>query len=272
MKPVPPRSKEQSSIQNESRKRKRADLVCEGSCEEKGPKKIRQSLPSDNHKGKGKAKRQDDAETQETGVQNSRETLKAEKINLAPRKRPKRPRSTQVVKLNPPRPFPMVPTSSTATGPRSSRAEGNNMICVTRKVELGMYLRRCKDLILRNGYKTLQLHAMGAAIPLLLTLTTSLPLILPYSSNEIHTEYKTGTVQTVDEVFYEDEDVEDNDNAFKGDLQRRNRSSMMVIFKIGDGEREPSGRVKQTGSTRKKGEDAKIVSDDLENRSSDSDI
>jgi len=56
------------------------------------------------------------------------------------------------IKLDPPRPAPSVPSSSNATGPRSARAEGNNVICVSRKVELGAYLRRCKKVILEEGY------------------------------------------------------------------------------------------------------------------------
>lgn len=54
-------------------------------------------------------------------------------------------------KLAPPRPWPSVPTSSNATGPRSARAEGNNMICITRKTTLGEYLRRCKKLVIEDG-------------------------------------------------------------------------------------------------------------------------
>ena len=54
-------------------------------------------------------------------------------------------------KLAPPRPFPTVPTSVSATGPRSAHVEGKNYICVTRKTPLGAYLRRCKDVILKDG-------------------------------------------------------------------------------------------------------------------------
>jgi hypothetical protein len=56
-----------------------------------------------------------------------------------------------IIKLAPPRPFPSVPTSSNATGPYSARAEGKNMICVTRKTELGAYLRRCSELVREDG-------------------------------------------------------------------------------------------------------------------------
>lgn len=59
---------------------------------------------------------------------------------------------SKIRKLAPPRPFPTVPTSMSATGPRSSHTEGKNYICITRKTSLGMYLRRCKDIILKDGY------------------------------------------------------------------------------------------------------------------------
>jgi hypothetical protein len=54
-------------------------------------------------------------------------------------------------KLKPPRPFPTVPTSVSATGPRSAHHEGKNYICVTRRTSLGAYMRRCKDLIIKDG-------------------------------------------------------------------------------------------------------------------------
>lgn len=54
-------------------------------------------------------------------------------------------------KLAPPRPFPTVPTSVSATGPRSAHVEGKNYICVTRKTPLAMYLRRCKGAVLNDG-------------------------------------------------------------------------------------------------------------------------
>lgn len=57
----------------------------------------------------------------------------------------------KVRKLVPPRPFPTVPTSVSATGPRSAHTEGKNHICVTRRTELGAYLRRCKDVFMKDG-------------------------------------------------------------------------------------------------------------------------
>ena len=61
-------------------------------------------------------------------------------------------RTHKVRKLVPPRPFPTVPPSVSATGPRSAHVEGKNYICVTRRTELGAYLRRCKDVFIKDGY------------------------------------------------------------------------------------------------------------------------
>ncbi|OBZ75106.1 hypothetical protein A0H81_04850 [Grifola frondosa] len=112
----------------------------------------------------------------------------------------------KIRKLAPPRPFPTVPTSVSATGPRSAHTEGKNYICITRRTNLGAYLRRCKDVFMKDGYKTLHLSAMGAAIPHLMQLALSLPPILPFPQDEIHTEVLTGTVEVQDEVIPEDED------------------------------------------------------------------
>ena len=57
----------------------------------------------------------------------------------------------KIRKLEPRRPFPTVPTSVSATGPRSGHVEGKNYICVTRRTKLGAYLRRCKELALKDG-------------------------------------------------------------------------------------------------------------------------
>jgi hypothetical protein len=69
--------------------------------------------------------------------------------------RPAKPKH-KIKKLVPPRPFPTVPTSVSATGPRSAHKEGKNYICLTRKTPLGAYLRRCKDVILKDGCATLR--------------------------------------------------------------------------------------------------------------------
>lgn len=57
----------------------------------------------------------------------------------------------RIRKLAPQRPYPTVPASVSATGPRSAHVEGKNYICITRKTPLGAYLRRCKDVVLKDG-------------------------------------------------------------------------------------------------------------------------
>ena len=58
----------------------------------------------------------------------------------------------KINKLTPPRPFPIVPPSVSATGPRSAHSEGKNCICITRRTPLAAYLRRCKDAVLEDGW------------------------------------------------------------------------------------------------------------------------
>ncbi|KAG6900457.1 hypothetical protein C0993_010504 [Termitomyces sp. T159_Od127] len=153
-----------------------------------------------------------------------------------PNSRPQRKR--RINKLVPPRPFPTVPTSVSATGPRSAHKEGKNLICVTRKTALGAYLRRCKDVILKDG-------AMGAAIPHLLQLVVSLPSILPFAASEITTDVTTGTVELQDEVIPDDDDEDLS-------YETRGKSSLNIIFKIGDGEfdGDKTGSVKKNGKHR----------------------
>ncbi|KAF9792259.1 hypothetical protein BJ322DRAFT_997906 [Thelephora terrestris] len=161
----------------------------------------------------------------------------------------KRPK---IKKLTPPRPFPTVPTSASATGPRSAHSEGKNCICITRKTPLGAYLRRCKDVILEDGYKSLHLSAMGAAIPICLTLAASLPDILPHSPSQIKTEIVTGTVQVRDEIIPEgdDEDIS---------YSNRSKSTVSVTLIIGDGvnETRPAKRYPIDGKRQRRKKDQK---------------
>ncbi|KAI0668447.1 hypothetical protein C8Q78DRAFT_979647 [Trametes maxima] len=152
-----------------------------------------------------------------------------------------KPSPHKIRKLVPPRPFPTVPTSVSATGPRSAHTEGKNYICVTRRTELGAYLRRCKEVFLRDGYKTLHLSAMGAAIPHLMQLALSLPHTLPYSPDEIHSEITTGTVEVQDEMIPDDEDEDIS-------YRTRGKSTVSVVIKVGDGVNEPTvGAAKGSG-------------------------
>lgn len=83
---------------------------------------------------------------------------------------------------------------------------------------------------------------MGAAIPHLLQLSLSLPEILPFAPEEIHTEVLTGTVEVQDEVIPEDEDEDIS-------YRTRGKSSLSVVITIGDGKDEGA----HTGKGRKKG-------------------
>lgn len=83
---------------------------------------------------------------------------------------------------------------------------------------------------------------MGAAIPLLLQLVCALPPILPFPQDEIHTEVTTGTVEVQDEVLPEDDD---DDIIY----QTRGKSTLGIVFKIGDGtyEGDKTGSRKYAG-------------------------
>lgn len=72
---------------------------------------------------------------------------------------------------------------------------------------------------------------MGAAIPLLLQLVTALPPILPFAKDEIQYTINTGTVEVHDEIIPEDEDEDVS-------YQTRGKSTLSIVFKIGDGEFE----------------------------------
>lgn len=69
---------------------------------------------------------------------------------------------------------------------------------------------------------------MGAAIPICLTLATSLPDILPFGPSKIRTEILTGTVEVRDEIIPEDDD-EDISYA------NRSKSTISVTLAIEDG-------------------------------------
>ncbi|KAG1865267.1 hypothetical protein F4604DRAFT_995936 [Suillus subluteus] len=139
----------------------------------------------------------------------------------------------KIRKLAPPRPFPTVAPSAPATAPRSLHTEGKNNICVTRRTKLAAYLRRCKALILEDGFKEIRLSAMGAAIPHLSLLAISLPQIVP---GELSVEVQTGSVEVFDQMLEgsENEDSGDNDEEFR----TRVKSTMNVVIHVG-GSGEP---------------------------------
>lgn len=134
----------------------------------------------------------------------------------------------RVNRLEPPRPFPTVPAGVSATGPRSAHHKGKNYITITRKTKLGAYLRRCKDVVLKDGYKSLHLSALGAAIPHLCMLVASLPEILPFPTEDIRTEVLTGSVDVQDELVPDDDDEDIS-------YRTRAKSSLSVVLIIGDG-------------------------------------
>jgi hypothetical protein len=73
------------------------------------------------------------------------------------------------------------------------------------------------NLIGWHRYKNLHLSVMGAAIPYLATLPISLPPILPFAPDKIHTKILTGSVKVQDEIIPEEKD-EDVSHQSKTDL------------------------------------------------------
>jgi len=81
---------------------------------------------------------------------------------------------------------------------------------------------------MKDGYKSLHLSALGAAIPHLCMLVASLPDILPFPAEDIRTEVLTGTVDVQDELVPDDEDEDIS-------YRTRAKSSLSVVVIIGDG-------------------------------------
>lgn len=193
-----------------------------------------------NINGGGRAKK---AKSNTGGVRNTKEkeTLQVASRapdgsadQSAPYAQPNPNRRPHIRKLAPPRPFPTVSPASSATGPRSAHHEGKNNICVTRKTKLAAYLRRCKALLVDDGFKELRLSAMGAAIPHLALLAVSLPPILPWADDEVDVDVFTGSVEVHDEVLFESgSEAEDGPQE---EFRTRVKSTMNVIIRIGQGE------------------------------------
>ncbi|KAF8590505.1 hypothetical protein K439DRAFT_1627782 [Ramaria rubella] len=174
----------------------------------------------------------------------SKEAGKTRGTATAPSKliSPPSKRRETIRKLAPPRPFPNVPSSVSASGPKSTHKEGKNLICISRRTPLAAYLRRCKKLLIEDGYQVLHLHAMGAAIPHLLTLSVSLPQILPFTKDEIQLEVRTGTIEVVDEVMPEDDDEDIS-------MRTRGKGGVSVMLKLGDRRSITSGARPAKGVT-----------------------
>jgi hypothetical protein len=98
----------------------------------------------------------------------------------------------------------------------------------------------------------LHLSAMGAAIPICLTLAASLPDILPHSPSQIRTEILTGTMEVRDEIIPEDENE---------DISYANRSkstvSVTLIIEDGVNETRPAKRYALGEKRQKKTRDQK---------------
>lgn len=96
-------------------------------------------------------------------------------------------------------------------------------------------------------YKTLHLHAMGAAIPHLARLAVSLPSILPYDPSVLQTEVLTGTTEVQDEIIPDDEDEDIS-------IRTRGKSTMSVTIKIEGGDDEDTrSTTTKTGKEKGKG-------------------
>lgn len=96
----------------------------------------------------------------EPGVQESKDKEPDKADATGPDRTASDSKRRRINRLVPPRPFPTVPTSVSATGPRSAHKEGKNYICLTRKTSLGAYMRRCKDVILKDGCVSASLHSL----------------------------------------------------------------------------------------------------------------
>lgn len=91
----------------------------------------------------------------------------------------------------------------------------------------------------------MHLHALGAAVPHLARLAISLPSILPFPSDEVHTEVYTGTAELKDEVIPDDEDEDIS-------VQTRSKSTMRIVLRIGDGKNESRDDIKKVKSRKGK--------------------
>ena len=83
---------------------------------------------------------------------------------------------------------------------------------------------------------------MGAAVPHLALFAVS---ILPYASDEIHTEILIGTVEVQDEVIPDDEDEDIT-------CETRSKSMISDVINIGDGHDESKPRLQIAAPTKKK--------------------
>jgi hypothetical protein len=70
---------------------------------------------------------------------------------------------------------------------------------VSKTTSLGCYLRRLKDLLVKQGFGEVRLHALSAAIPHAILVLHSLVEILPFPKGCVGWELKSGSVKCFDE-------------------------------------------------------------------------
>lgn len=70
---------------------------------------------------------------------------------------------------------------------------------------------------------------MGAAVPLLLQITASLPHVLPYDRSKITVEVKTGSARVNDELVPADEEEDIS-------LRTREKATLNVVVRIDGGD------------------------------------
>ncbi|KAH7107351.1 hypothetical protein BKA62DRAFT_683094 [Auriculariales sp. MPI-PUGE-AT-0066] len=150
----------------------------------------------------------------------------------------------KIVKLAPTKPFDSVPPGFSATGPR--RSQKLNHFLISRAV------------VLESHKKTLHLSAMGAAIPLLIQLTASLPHALPFDRSKIEIQIKTGTARVNDELVPNDEDEDIS-------LRTRDKSALHVVVRIDGGDPElPAEAAKQRRIKKRQKDEDQAASDEDE--------
>ncbi|EJD46106.1 hypothetical protein AURDEDRAFT_63573 [Auricularia subglabra TFB-10046 SS5] len=104
---------------------------------------------------------------------------------------------------------------------------------------------------------------MGAAIPLLLQITASLPHVLPYDKSQIAIEVKTGSTRVHDELVPEDEDEDIS-------LRSRDKSTLNVVVRIDGGDPETPAEVAKKRRKSKKTKETQDA-DDAEGDDEDAD-
>ncbi|GAA93504.1 uncharacterized protein L969DRAFT_51873 [Mixia osmundae IAM 14324] len=98
---------------------------------------------------------------------------------------------------------------------------------ITRKSSFAFYLRKGVTSFRDEGVVVVQLHALGAAIPMALSLALAIPDALPCGSAGLETQIKTGSIELQDEIIPPD-DREDLDIQ----TQTRTKSTVEVTMRL----------------------------------------